>query len=152
MACVNVAPCRGPLMEAESLTTQIQTTREADEGSGAPNPPEGPTFGDLGVSGPICDALAAGITAAFPIQTLALPIALVSHDIIGQGTNRNRQDAGVRHPPAAAARPARGPAPARAEALVVVPTRTGHQVAGDLRTAGDLQRHAGAHPLRRPCL
>ncbi|HEY1344266.1 MAG TPA: DEAD/DEAH box helicase, partial [Streptosporangiaceae bacterium] len=37
------------------------------------------------MSDPICDALAAaGITAAFPIQTLALPIALAGHDIIGQ--------------------------------------------------------------------
>ena len=37
------------------------------------------------MSAPICEALAAeGITTAFPIQTLALPIALAGHDIIGQ--------------------------------------------------------------------
>jgi superfamily II DNA/RNA helicase len=45
----------------------------------------GPLFADLGVAEPICEALTdRGITTAFPIQTLALPIALGGHDSIGQ--------------------------------------------------------------------
>ena len=43
------------------------------------------TFRDFGVSEPFCAALeAAGITHAFPIQALTLPIALDGHDLIGQ--------------------------------------------------------------------
>ncbi|MBX6767718.1 MAG: DEAD/DEAH box helicase, partial [Actinomadura rubrobrunea] len=43
------------------------------------------TFHELGVVPEIADALAAeGIVDAFPIQELALPIALGGHDIIGQ--------------------------------------------------------------------
>src|SRR6266700_2572695 len=42
-------------------------------------------FEEFGVDEPICAALsAAGITHAFPIQALTLPIALDGHDIIGQ--------------------------------------------------------------------
>jgi len=45
----------------------------------------GKTFRDLGVADEICQALdAAGIVTAFPIQELALPIALDGQDIIGQ--------------------------------------------------------------------
>ena len=45
----------------------------------------GKTFRDLEVAEPICTALeAAGITAAFPIQALAVPIALGGQDLIGQ--------------------------------------------------------------------
>src|SRR6202034_2309126 len=43
------------------------------------------TFRELGVADEICAALeAAGIVTAFPIQALALPIALDGQDIIGQ--------------------------------------------------------------------
>jgi superfamily II DNA/RNA helicase len=43
------------------------------------------TFEQFGVAEPICAALeAAGITRAFPIQALTLPIALDEHDVIGQ--------------------------------------------------------------------
>ena len=43
------------------------------------------TFRDLGVDERICVALeGVGITAPFPIQSLALPVALGGHDIIGQ--------------------------------------------------------------------
>lgn len=42
-------------------------------------------FSELGVSKPIVDALAkAGITSPFPIQHLAIPIALTGSDLIGQ--------------------------------------------------------------------
>src|ERR1017187_9303200 len=41
-------------------------------------------FAEFGVSKPICTALeAAGITTAFPIQALTLPIVLDRHDVIG---------------------------------------------------------------------
>src|SRR5208282_1520965 len=41
------------------------------------------TFRDLGVAEPICAALeAAGMTTAFPIQALAVPIALDGQDLI----------------------------------------------------------------------
>src|SRR6266702_4505969 len=51
------------------------------------------TFRDLGVAAPICDVLeAAGIVTAFPIQALALPMALDGQDIIGQArTERVRR-------------------------------------------------------------
>ena len=43
------------------------------------------TFRDLGVDDALCDALEAkGITHPFPIQELALPLALDGHDLIGQ--------------------------------------------------------------------
>jgi superfamily II DNA/RNA helicase len=84
----------------------------------------GPPFADLGVAGPICESLAGlGITTAFPIQALTLPIALAGHDVIGQartGTGKTlafgipllqRLD---NRPPAR---------PGGTRALVVVPTR-----------------------------
>ena len=46
---------------------------------------EPPTFAALGVRGDIVDSLQrVGITHAFPIQTMTLPVALSGHDIIGQ--------------------------------------------------------------------
>ena len=43
------------------------------------------TFRDFGIAEPICAALEAqGITSAFPIQALTLPVALDGHDLIGQ--------------------------------------------------------------------
>jgi superfamily II DNA/RNA helicase len=43
------------------------------------------TFRDFGIAEPICAALEAeGITTAFPIQALTLPVALDGHDLIGQ--------------------------------------------------------------------
>ena len=48
-------------------------------------PAQAKTFADFGIAEPICAALtAAGITTAFPIQALTLPIALDEHDVIGQ--------------------------------------------------------------------
>ena len=95
------------------------------------------TFRDFGIAEPICAALEAqGITTAFPIQALTLPIALDGHDLIGQartGTGKTlafgipileRLDEGAREP-------------AAPKALVVVPTRElAIQVADDLRAAG----------------
>src|SRR5215469_6049708 len=122
----------------KALTTQIQTTREADEGAGAPPPPVGPDFRDLGVSGPICDALAAaGITAAFPIQTLALPIALAGHDIIGQARTGTGKTLAFGIPLLQRLGQPADRRPLAPGALVVVPTRElAIQVAGDLRMVG----------------
>ena len=78
-----------------------------------------------------------GITTAFPIQTLALPIALAGHDIIGQARTGTGKTLAFGIPLLQRlGRPAdrRPLAPA---ALVVVPTRElAIQVAEDLRTAG----------------
>ena len=46
---------------------------------------ENPTFRELGVAAEICDALeATGMSRAFAIQELTLPIALAGQDLIGQ--------------------------------------------------------------------
>jgi superfamily II DNA/RNA helicase len=119
-----------------------QIPPEADDSQAQPEAGT-KTFRDLGVAEPICAALeAAGMTAAFPIQALALPIALDGQDLIGQartGTGKTLAF-GVallqRLDEAADRRPS---AP---RALVVVPTRElAIQVADDLRIAGS---HLGA--------
>jgi superfamily II DNA/RNA helicase len=102
------------------------------------DPPDavGPAFDQFGVAEPICAALAAaGITSAFPIQALTLPIALDQHDVIGQartGTGKTLAFAIpiLQHligtPRGKAATP---------RSLVVVPTRElAIQVADDMRT------------------
>jgi superfamily II DNA/RNA helicase len=157
---------RGPLMEAEVLTTDIwgmpvapedeldmpdtindnnHSQPEADSGlapeAESDQQPETSTktFRDLGVAEPISAALeAAGMTTAFPIQALALPIALDGQDLIGQartGTGKTLafgipllQRLGVPGGQRSAPR-----------SLVVVPTRElAIQVGDDLRIAGSL--------------
>ena len=60
-------------MEASTLTT-VRSTHSSDQ----------TTFRDLGVIDDIADALEAeGIVAPFPIQSMALPLALTGADIIG---------------------------------------------------------------------
>ena len=50
-----------------------------------PEPVAQKTFADLGVMPSLCDALTAiGITHPFPIQAMAIPIALTGTDMIGQ--------------------------------------------------------------------
>jgi superfamily II DNA/RNA helicase len=98
----------------------------------------GKTFRDLGVTEEICAALdAAGIVTAFPIQELALPIALDGQDIIGQartGTGKTLAF-GIPLIERLAGIPDR--TPAAPTALVVVPTRElAIQVADDVRMAG----------------
>jgi superfamily II DNA/RNA helicase len=109
-----------------------------DEPTAAPTAATGPALADLGVDEPVRAALADnGIINAFPIQTLALPIALGGHDIIGQartGTGKTLAF-GI---PLLQRLPGRGQRrPHAPGALVVVPTRElAIQVAGDLKTAG----------------
>ncbi len=153
----------GLMMEAEALTSNTltkQSTPDDRESTQA----NARSFRELGVIDPICDALQArGITYAFPIQSLTLPIALGGHDIIGQartGTGKTlafgipllqRLYPGGLSPtapaptePAPTALPGATPAPTgprdtRApRALVIVPTRElAIQVAGDIRAAGE---------------
>jgi superfamily II DNA/RNA helicase len=96
------------------------------------------TFRDLGVAGPICDALeAAGIVTAFPIQELALPIALNGQDIIGQARTGTGKTLAFGIPLIEGLDESAGRTPAAPRALVVVPTRElAIQVADDLRLAG----------------
>ncbi len=140
-ACSNLPRHGPPHGSWKTLTTDIQTNPDsADTGTLPELTQTAPTFDDLGVDDQISQALAAqGIVTAFPIQALALPIALGGHDIIGQartGTGKTLAfgipllqrlgDAGERRPNAPAA-------------LVVVPTRElAIQVAGDIKTAAKL--------------
>ncbi len=103
----------------------------SDAGSG------GKTFRDLGISEGICAALeASGITTAFPIQALTLPIALDGHDLIGQARTGTGKTFAFGIPILEKLRQA-AREPSAPGALVVVPTRElAIQVADDLRTAG----------------
>src|SRR6516164_8447467 len=98
----------------------------------------GPLFADLGVAEPICEALTdRGITIAFPIQALALPIALGGHDVIGQARTGTGKTLAFGIPllqRLAEQPPAR---PGATRALVVVPTRElAIQVSKDIQAAG----------------
>src|SRR5690625_3408486 len=71
------------------LADVVEDTLETDAPA---RTPEQQTFADFGVSEPIVRALAeSGITHPFPIQALTLPVALASHDIIGQAKPRTGQ-------------------------------------------------------------
>jgi len=126
----------------EPLTTQTFSGDEAPASpagsvTALPGPGEAHAvpFRDFGISETICSGLeAAGIFTTFPIQALALPLALGGQDIIGQartGTGKTLafgipllqiiEEHGQNRTP---------------QALVVVPTRElAIQVADDLRTA-----------------
>src|SRR5689334_21930783 len=131
-------------MKDGTLTTQTFSGDETQEpatsaGSVTALPDRGEThavpFRDFGISEAICSGLeAAGIFTTFPIQALALPLALGGQDVIGQartGTGKTLafgipllqiiEEHGQSRTP---------------QALVVVPTRElAIQVADDLRTA-----------------
>jgi superfamily II DNA/RNA helicase len=137
---------RGPFTEAEALTTYTTTMSESQpepeipevlEISEVPGPAtSAKTFRDFGIAEPICAALEAeGITTAFPIQALTLPVALDGHDLIGQARTGTGKTFAfgvpilerINETPRAAASP---------RALIVVPTRElAIQVADDLRIA-----------------
>jgi superfamily II DNA/RNA helicase len=140
---------RGPFTEAEALTTYTTTMKESQPEPEIPEIPEVPeisevpevatsakTFRDFGIAEPICAALEAeGITTAFPIQALTLPVALDGHDLIGQARTGTGKTFAfgipilerINETPRVAASP---------RALIVVPTRElAIQVADDLRIA-----------------
>ncbi len=95
------------------------------------------TFRDFGIAESICAALEAkGITTAFPIQALTLPVALDGHDLIGQARTGTGKTLAFGIPilerlnetPREKASP---------RSLIVVPTRElAIQVADDIRAAG----------------
>jgi superfamily II DNA/RNA helicase len=95
------------------------------------------TFRDFGIAEPICAALEAeGITTAFPIQALTLPVALDGHDLIGQARTGTGKTFAFGVPILERLGEA-SREPAAPRALIVVPTRElAIQVADDLRTAG----------------
>lgn len=72
-----------PTARAADARDKSMTTTDSDNQHLQSNPTT--TFADLGVAEPIVSALlAAGIEHPFPIQELAIPIALTGADMIGQ--------------------------------------------------------------------
>src|SRR5215469_10906770 len=130
---------RGPLLEALALSTR--TTRMDDnpdaEQLDADLVGTAKAFRDFGIAEPICAALEAeGITTAFPIQALTLPVALDGHDLIGQARTGTGKTFAFGIPilerlgltPRVTSSP---------RSLIVVPTRElAIQVADDIRVAG----------------
>jgi superfamily II DNA/RNA helicase len=117
----------------EPLTTQTpngDTDTADDRGDGTAVP-----FTSLGVSEEICSGLAAaGIFTTFPIQALALPLALDGHDIIGQARTGTGKTLAFGVPLLELVRDAKDRGAPRA--LVVAPTRElAIQIADDLRVA-----------------
>jgi superfamily II DNA/RNA helicase len=100
-------------------------------------------FAAFGVAESICAALAAnGITKAFPIQALTLPIALHGQDVIGQARTGTGKTLAFGIPIIQHIIDGGRGGRAAPRALVVVPTRElAIQVADDLRVAGS---HYGA--------
>ncbi len=110
---------------------------EDETTASAPTRSDAPTFEQIGVAEPICSALAgAGITTAFPIQALTLPIALDHHDVIGQARTGTGKTLAFAIPILQHLIDSASSKPAAPRALVVLPTRElAIQVADDLRTA-----------------
>ncbi len=98
---------------------------------------EATAFDDFGVAESICAALrAAGITKAFPIQALTLPIALDGHDVIGQARTGTGKTFAFGIPLLQHVVTSGRGKPSAPRGLVVVPTRElAIQVAEDLRSA-----------------
>ncbi len=102
------------------------------------------TFKELGVLPETCAALeAVGITDAFAIQEMTLPVALTGQDVIGQAKTGTGKTLGFGIPLLQRIIGPNDPevdllaAPGKPQALVVVPTRElCVQVAKDLRLAG----------------
>jgi superfamily II DNA/RNA helicase len=129
-------------MEAETLTSNTLTSQDMP-GHEEDTRGQAPAFRDLGVIEEICQALEErGISRAFPIQSLTLPIALGGHDIIGQARTGTGKTLGFGIPLLQRL----GAPEAQPHALVIVPTRElAIQVAGDLRAAGRRLDRGGAH-------
>jgi superfamily II DNA/RNA helicase len=93
------------------------------------------TFADLGVETDIVDALAVrGIINPFPIQALAIPLAIKDHDLIGQARTGTGKTMGFTVP---ILQKIASPGDGKPQALVVVPTRElASQVTRDVDMAG----------------
>jgi superfamily II DNA/RNA helicase len=102
------------------------------------------TFKELGVLPETCAALeAVGITDAFAIQEMTLPVALTGQDVIGQAKTGTGKTLGFTVPMMQRLVAPQDPAyadlsaPGAPQALVVVPTRElAVQVAGEVRHTG----------------
>jgi superfamily II DNA/RNA helicase len=130
---------QGPQLEALDLSTYTTSFEDNPdpEKSAADLGETAKTFRDFGIAEPICAALEAeGITTAFPIQALTLPVALDGHDVIGQARTGTGKTFAFGIPILERlGEAAREPAAPRA--LVIVPTRElAIQVADDVRVAG----------------
>jgi superfamily II DNA/RNA helicase len=127
------------LIEAEALTTLTTSMDDssANNQAGTEVPASAKTFRDFGIAEPICAALEAeGITTAFPIQALTLPVALDGHDLIGQARTGTGKTLAFGIPILERLDMTRREK-AAPRALVVVPTRElAIQVADDIRLAG----------------
>jgi superfamily II DNA/RNA helicase len=105
------------------------------------------TFEDLGVLPEIVQALTeVGITEAFPIQEMALPIALLGTDLIGQARTGTGKTLAFAIPVLQRIIAPGDPdfselvAPGKPQALVIAPTRElALQVSGDITAAGRLR-------------
>ena len=131
-AHVSVATQDGTVIEAD-IPAEI-----ADKVAASPaGQSVAPGFDEFGVAEPIYAALAAaGITKAFPIQALTLPVALDKHDVIGQARTGTGKTLAFGIPILQHLIETPRGKPASPRALVVVPTRElAIQVADDLRTA-----------------
>jgi superfamily II DNA/RNA helicase len=93
------------------------------------------TFTELGVSEDVAATLAShGIVEPFPIQTLAIPLAMKGHDLIGQARTGTGKTMAFTLPLLHTITP--GQADGKPQALVVVPTRElASQVARDVELA-----------------
>jgi len=124
---------RAPARSPEPVTVLPDTAAPA--GSALTGSAHVIPFRDLGISEAICSGLeAAGIFTTFPIQALALPLALRGQDIIGQARTGTGKTLAFGIPLLQLIEEnGQGRIP---QALVVVPTRElAIQVADDLRTA-----------------
>jgi superfamily II DNA/RNA helicase len=129
-----------PVQPEAEVPVQAQANDQAQpEADGQAEPEVGTkTFRDLGVAEPICAALeAAGMTTAFPIQALAVPIALDGQDLIGQARTGTGKTLAFGIPLLQRLDETPGGQRSAPRSLVVVPTRElAIQVADDLRIAG----------------
>jgi superfamily II DNA/RNA helicase len=93
------------------------------------------TFADLGVDDDVVQTLAGhGITEPFPIQSLAIPLAIKGHDLIGQARTGTGKTIAFALPLLHLVEA--GQADGKPQALVVVPTRElASQVARDIEFA-----------------
>ncbi|HWA67285.1 MAG TPA: DEAD/DEAH box helicase [Mycobacteriales bacterium] len=94
------------------------------------------TFAELGVSDDIVETLAShDITTPFPIQALAVPLAIKGHDLIGQARTGTGKTLAFTIPVLQQVTP--NAESGKPQALVVVPTRElASQVARDVELAG----------------
>jgi superfamily II DNA/RNA helicase len=127
---IGLAPERGTHESAAERGCRVHGWSRHDEGETVLK-----TFADLGVAADIVDALAAhNIINPFPIQTLAIPLAIKNHDLIGQARTGTGKTMGFTVP---ILHKVDSPGDGKPQALVVVPTRElATQVTRDIDMAG----------------